>query len=131
MKKLLKLEGVRYLISGGSAVFTDFIIYFLLFKLLMISPSISKGISYISGAVIAYLINRLWTFESGKSHSVSRSFVKFSALYLTTFCLNIIVNRVVLNVSNWALLGFLAATTITIVCNYLGQKFWVFKRVVR
>ncbi len=130
MRNLLKHEGVRYLLSGGSAVFTDFLIYFLLFKMLLISPSVSKGISYISGAIVAYLINRLWTFESGKSHSISRSFVKFSVLYLTTFCLNIIVNRVVLNVSDWAILGFMAATFVTIVCNYLGQKFWVFKRIM-
>ena len=130
MRNFLKHEGVRYLISGGSAVFTDFLIYFLLFKMLLISPSVSKGISYISGAIVAYLINRLWTFEGGKSHSVSRSFAKFSILYLTTFCFNIIVNKVVLNIFGWAILGFMAATFVTIVCNYLGQKFWVFKKTV-
>ena len=129
MKKWFELEVVRYLVSGLSAVATDFLIYMMLYFIFEVNPSISKGISYISGALLAFLINRAWTFDAGKSHHTHIALIKFTVLYAFSFSLNVVINALVLNISEIALLGFSFATGTSIIVNYIGQKFWVFKKI--
>lgn len=128
MKKWFEIEIVRYIISGMSAVFTDFVSYILLYELLNINASISKGTSYILGAFLAFIMNKLWTFETAKSHKTHIALIKFTILYGFSFTLNILINAVVLELTAFTLFAFALATCTSIVVNYLGQKFWVFKK---
>jgi putative flippase GtrA len=122
----------RYVVSGVSAVVCDTAIYFILVNI--VTPSLAKAISFVSGTLVAYLLNKFWTFKKPKrSHT---EVVKFVALYVSTLGANVAVNRIVLDVLPMALpalaelsvqVGFLAATGTSTVLNYLGQKFWVFK----
>lgn len=128
MRKWFEIEIVRYIISGMSAVFTDFLSYILLYELLNVNASISKGTSYILGAFLAFIINKLWTFETAKSHKTHVALMKFIILYGFSFTLNIVINAVVLDLTSITLFAFTLATGTSIVVNYLGQKFWVFKK---
>ncbi len=122
----------RFLVAGGSAVACDTTVYWLLFAI--IPPSAAKAISFISGTIVAYLLNKFWTFKKPKrSHS---EVAKFICLYLTTLGANVAVNRMVLDSSSLlgstlqqysAQIAFFAATGTSTVLNYIGQKFWVFK----
>ncbi|MBX9666952.1 MAG: GtrA family protein [Candidatus Obscuribacterales bacterium] len=122
----------RFLVAGGSAVACDTTVYWLLFAVL--PPSVAKAISFIAGTIVAYILNKFWTFKKPKRSN--SEVVKFICLYLTTLGANVAVNRLVLDSSE--LLGstlqqyttqiaFFAATGTSTVLNYLGQKFWVFK----
>ena len=128
MRKWFEIEIVRYIISGMSAVFTDFVSYILLYELLNFNASISKGASYILGAFLAFIINKLWTFETAKSHKTHVALIKFVILYSFSFTLNILINAVVLELTAFTLFAFAIATGTSIVVNYLGQKFWVFRK---
>ena len=55
-------EILKFLIGGGSAVLIDAVIYAVLKQ--KINLSIAKAISYVSGAIVGFTINKLWTFES-------------------------------------------------------------------
>ncbi|MBX3073501.1 GtrA family protein [Candidatus Obscuribacterales bacterium] len=122
----------RFLVAGGSAVACDTAVYFLLLPFL--PPSISKAISFIAGTIVAFLLNKFWTFKKPKRSHVE--IVKFICLYLSTLGANVAVNRVMLDVAPTlipmlkpyeAQFAFLAATGTSTVLNFLGQKFWVFK----
>lgn len=120
----LKREMSRFIVAGFCAVGTDMGSYFLLLKVL--PHDYSKGISFLLGTIVVYFINKYWTFEK-KTKSYGE-IGKFATLYLSTLVANILVNRIVLNLFQSMLFAFLMATGVSAVLNFIGQKWWVFKR---
>ena len=118
-------EILRFLVGGGSAVLTDFITYHLLMRI-GVSVDISKAVSYVLGAAVGFVINKLWTFES-KEFKISE-IIKYIILYACSAAINTFVNSLVLGWFNIYILAFLAATGTSTVINYIGQKFFVFRK---
>ncbi len=122
MNKKDKKQIFRFLIAGFSAVGTDFFTYHLL--ILILSKSIAKGISFILGTIVAYLINKYWTFEK-KEKSYSEM-VKFMFLYLFTLSVNVGINKIFIMLNASINIAFLFATATSATLNFIGQKWWVF-----
>lgn len=120
----LKKEMKRFLVAGISAVLTDLTVYYLLLNVMTHSPA--KTLSFLAGTVVAYIINKYWTFEKhAKSY---KEMGKFSALYISTLGANVAVNKASLIIfPDWVFFAFLAATGTSTILNFIGQKFWVFK----
>ena len=121
--KSLKKEIPRFIIAGISAVFTDLISYIALLNFLQ--HDYAKTISFILGSVVAFNVNKYWTFE--RYLNSKYEIIKFIMLYATTLCLNIFTNRLSLELTDMILLSFFVATAISTMINFTGQKFWVFK----
>jgi putative flippase GtrA len=121
---LIKKELKRFIVAGICAVTTDLVAYYLL---LMVLPlNISKGISFLLGTVVAYIINKYWTFE--KKEKSYREMFQFGILYGFTLGANVLVNKIVLDLSNnTIILGFIVATGVSTILNFVGQKWWVFR----
>ena len=117
-----KKELSRFLLVGCSAVATDTLVYFILVQWMM--PSVAKAMSFTSGSVVAYVFNKYWTFE--QKHKSYSEVIRFSILYLSTLCVNVWVNKYVLNLSGSKEFAFLCATGTSTILNFIGQKFWVF-----
>ncbi len=125
IRHLFELEIVKYICVGGGAVLIDFIAYMIMIERLGMNHSVSKGISYILGALFAFVINKLWTFESKrKTHE---AFIRFVLLYAATFTANVLINATFLWIGFVPVIGFAFATVTSVVLNYVGQKYWVFK----
>lgn len=121
----MKREILWFLVAGFSAVGTDMSTYYALKLLLPVS--ISKAISFILGSIIAFIINKYKTFQ--KEEFVSSEIIKFAILYISTLGANVFVNKItLLLLPEWYFFAFLCATGTSTVLNYLGQKFWVFKK---
>ncbi len=125
LKKFSSKECAKFLVGGGSAVLTDFTLYYLLMHLGM-GTDISKLISYVSGAAVGFVINKLWTFQSKKFKT--SEIVKYIILYAVSAVANSLVNNLVLRIFSISLIAFLAATGVSTVINFLGQKFFVFTK---
>lgn len=121
--KLNGKELQRFLIVGFSAVGADGLVYFALINTL--DTNLSKMISFVSGSVLAFLLNKFWTFEN--SAPVRVQILKFSILYISTLFVNNYTNSAFLNMFGNTVFAFLVATGVSTVLNFLGQKFWVFK----
>ena len=119
----LKGELKRFLIAGLSAVGTDFITYYVMLNFL--HHDIAKTLSFISGTVVAFVVNKYWTFE--RYEKGYKQIFQFIILYSTTLFINVIVNRLVLNFAELVFLAFLIATGTSTILNFVGQKWWVFK----
>lgn len=117
-------EILKFLVGGGSAVITDAVMYILLRRLTDISTA--KAISYISGAAVGFVINKLWTFES-KRFKFSEVW-KYIGLYMCSAAANTYTNNMVLYFFSSSVFAFLCATGISTIMNFLGQKFIVFKK---
>ena len=63
VNKFNKIEILKFLVGGGSAVVTDFIAYKLLMNFGMDRNS-AKTISFICGSIVGFIINKYWTFKS-------------------------------------------------------------------
>jgi putative flippase GtrA len=120
---LIKKELKRFLVAGISAVGTDLAIYYVLLN--FFNTDISKAISFFLGTMVAYFINKYWTFEKKDKSYVE--IIKFGFLYSTTLGVNVMTNKIILDMFSITMLAFLIATGISTVLNFIGQKWWVFK----
>lgn len=122
----IKKEIARFLVVGFSAFGTDLLVYY--FLLHFFSHSLAKASSFITASILAYLLNKYWTFTQAR-----RSFleiVRFVILYISTLGANVAVNRIHLVLfPDWVFLAFLSASATSTVLNFIGQKWWVFKKV--
>ena len=69
----------KFLIVGMTTVFIDYLFYYFLF-LIGITTDISKGVSFIIGAIFAYIANKYFTFNYYEYSN--RSILFFCILYL-------------------------------------------------
>lgn len=122
MKTFSKKELLRFLIGGGTAVLIDFTSYHILFK--FIEMDYAKAISYILGAIVGFIINKLWTFE--KKQFRPTEILKYCILYACSAKINVVIYANVLKWLQCHIIAFLAATGTSTIINYLGQKFFVF-----
>ena len=125
MSRIKIKEVLRFLVGGGTAVVVDFCIYRLLL-LFSWNMDIAKMISFICGAGVGFIINKFWTFE--RKQFVIKEVLKYVALYTCTGVINAIVNRCTLSIIKIQIIGFLVATGVSTVLNFLGQKYVVFER---
>lgn len=122
---MIKKQAFRFIIVGMMSVLIDTSSYFILKA--FVPPFMAKGISFCLGTIIAYLLNKQWTFEE-KNHQKKKIF-RFVTLYMSTLCANVLVNSLVLIIFPKAyILAFLAATGTSTILNFIGQKWWVFKK---
>lgn len=113
----------KFFVAGVSAVTTDLIVYKLLISL--IGPEFAKGISFLTGTCVSYIINKYWTFNvQDKS---KKEVARFLCLYSSTLLLNVLTNAIVLEKTELVWLSFLLATAVSMTLNFIGQKWWVFK----
>lgn len=117
-------EILKFLVGGGSAVVVDALFYAILMA--YIDFSVAKAISYILGAFVGFIINKLWTFES-KKFKVSEIY-KYIILYACSALVNTRVNKFVIWIIPSTVFAFLCATGTSTVMNFLGQKFLVFRK---
>jgi putative flippase GtrA len=122
MNQKNKKQISRFLVAGFSAVATDWLSYH--FLIIILNKSLSKGISFILGTFVAYIINKYWTFEK-KEKSVSEA-GKFILLYLSTLLVNVGVNKLFIHLNAPINIAFLFATATSATLNFIGQKWWVF-----
>jgi len=97
-----------------------------------------KGTSFIIASISSYLWNKHWTFGAKNDSGTDKKEVgKFFGVTIIGFFLNIVLASVIVNVigpqgglspERWANVGALAATLISLIWNFVGYKFWVFKK---
>ncbi len=119
----LKKELKRFLIAGSSAVATDFVAYYIILNFLY--HDIAKILSFILGTIVAFVVNKYWTFERYEKNY--KQIFQFTIFYSATLFVNVMINRLVLDFTELVFLAFLIATGASTILNFVGQKWWVFK----
>lgn len=121
----MKKQVGRFIVTGVGAVITDLLVYQLLSFVMLVD--IAKAIGFMSGSILAYTVNKFWTFEQEKKSKTE--LVRFILLYASTLAINILINRLSLNYIQFeysVAFAFLAATGTSTVLNFIGMKFFVF-----
>lgn len=124
---------VRYLLSGGSAFFTEFLMFLLLYNVLGWPLYVANSLSFCSGLVISFTLNRRWTFGGGPQYN--RSGRAQFGLYVLLAGINLVFTNIAIGMLAVAGLRAFAAKllvmAIIVAWNFLIFKFLIFKfRVV-
>lgn len=114
----------RFLVVGLSAVATDYMVYMLLGRFL--PTAVAKAASFAAGAVLSFVLNRLFVFRAKEKGKVTTQVGAFVLLYATSLLLNMGVNASALALDLPRGLAWLLATGTSTVTNFLGMKFIVF-----
>ncbi len=129
----------KFIIIGGLNTFLDFAIFNLLIASSGIAAGLGlsffKGISFLVAVTNSYFWNKHWTFESGSKKELE--FIQFVVvstigLFINVGALSFIVNTVGapggISPTLWANFGALVAVAASLIWNFLGYKFIVFRR---
>lgn len=114
----------KYSGFGIISFFIDFFLYNFLSIYLNIDLNLSKFISFIAGSVNSFILNKKITFFS--TEKGFKEPLKFSMVYLSSLLVNYFSHKYLLNYfDNY--LPFIISTSLSVLINFTGLKFYVFK----
>lgn len=125
LKQFLQNKFFRFLLVGSCSTAIDFVIY-MLFSL-RIQINIAKTISMLMASVFSYAANKLFTFQDTHKTNVGY-LIRFYIVFVLNLATNIWVNYICYNSSENKVLSFVFATAVGMTLNYLGQRFFVFRK---
>ncbi len=148
MANLATLEKNKFFLQFGKFVIVGFIntaIDFAVLNLLMYLTNIYKGpeiiifnaISFTAAVTNSYLMNKYWTFGDRSRTGAAKQFVEFLAVSIIGIILNTAIVYSVttliqpmfgLGVKLWANFAKVIATAVVLGWNFIGYKFFVFKK---
>jgi len=111
----------------------DFTVFCILNSLFGINYVISQIVSYSSGTLNSYILNKFWTFDDTKTDKKTiKEIVQFiivnsASLGVSLIGLSILMNDGSINSCFAKIISMVLAQVV----NFLGYRFWVFGRIVK
>ena len=140
---LLQRPGFRqfakFCIIGASSTLIDFVISYVLLYKFGLNLTLAKSISFVFGVSNGFIWNSRWTFRGQSSGAQHEMYIKFIAVNLIGFVLNIIIFKGVIGLftgrfigqgrpAQWLfVLAYGVAVVITSAWNFFANKKWTFK----
>ncbi len=96
-----------------------------------------KSFSVLAAIINSYVWNKFWSFEKKEVHNVGEEFTQFLMVSLVGLLLNVGITAFVVNIigapagvaeKTWANVGGLTASILVLTWNFIGYKFFVFKK---
>lgn len=129
-KKNVKLfiQIFKFIIVGGMATVLDWILYYILYNYLGVSPLVANIISFSISTVYNYWASTKWVFVVNKNKSSKRLFIEFAlfsaiGLGLTELLLWIGIKVLFMD----AMLIKIIATIIVMIFNFITRKIFLEK----
>lgn len=128
LKKILKYNQFRYLLSGILA----FIIEFLCFTLLLALSNnllFSNTVSFIIGVLAGLIFHKLWTFAGNHQYrTVWQTAAVFAVALINLIITNVIIGWLVNNLSVQPYIAKVVVIALIVAWNYLLFNYIIFKR---
>jgi putative flippase GtrA len=124
---------IKFGCVGGLNTMVDFGIFSLLNSLFGFNYVISQILSYSSGTLNSYILNKFWTFNDSKtSKKTTKEIVQFivvnsASLGVSLIGLSILMKDRSMNPFFAKIISMVLAQVV----NFLGYKFWVFGKIVK
>lgn len=120
---------IKFSFVGILNTLIDFAVFFVGFYLFKLGYSISQAAGYICGMINSFLLNKSWTFEDKSNNKLIIKAIKFSivnivSLGVSIYAINFFAKKLFLNV----FFSKIFATVLAQGINFIGYKFWVFKK---
>lgn len=127
---LLKKRFIKFFLVSGIATILNFGVFYSLHKLFFLDYRLASGIGFFSGVVLGYFLNSRWTFKNNDEANPKKQFVKYYFVYFFSLGVNILfIDILVEYFKIYPSLANIITIGITFISNYLGTKYWVFKKL--
>jgi putative flippase GtrA len=106
--------------------------------------AVQKGVAFLVAVTMSYFLNKNWTFGDTSKQEQGKKFSQFLFVSIIGMVINISVSTVAVTYAKpvinsilqlsfltdqvWVSLGALTGTAFGLIWNFLGYKFWVFKK---
>lgn len=120
----------RFAIVGFANTAVDWLIFFTLshyFVWFFDRPLVANALGFAGGFTNSFILNRWWTFQSTSGQRFQQA-TKFFLVALVGLALSELVIAVVLPISDSRLVSKFAAVVVTLSWNFLGGKYWAFRK---
>lgn len=135
MIAFFQTEVFRFAVVGVVSTIVNYVVNFV-FIYYNYSAHLASGVGYLSGVLVGFPLNKLWSFQAEKKFNLME-FLKYMGLYVITLGVNIILSGLSYDLFNdrftdpmlakiWY---YLPVIVITTVLNFIGCKLLVFKGV--
>lgn len=133
MKKVVDIITYKFILVGIINTIFGTAIMFISYNTLNLSYWISSALNYILGSILSYFLNKYFTFQSqGKSfNEIIRFVVNIVCCYFIAYGIaKPVVMATLTDVSKMVQenIAMLVGMVMFVGLNYLGQRFFVFKR---
>ena len=133
MKKVVDIITYKFILVGIINTIFGTAIMFISYNTLNLSYWISSALNYILGSILSYFLNKYFTFQSqGKSfNEIIRCVVNIVCCYFIAYGIaKPVVMATLTDVSKMVQenIAMLVGMVMFVGLNYLGQRFFVFKR---
>ena len=135
IKKILSLEQSRFIIVGVMNTIIGTAAMLIAYNVFHLGYWVSSAMDYIIGSIFSYFANKHFTFKSEKKsgEEVIRFTINIVVCYFISYgvakpVMNMVLRNMNLSVSIFEQLSMILGMCIFIVLNYIGQKFFVFRK---
>ena len=118
---------IIYMIVGGINTAVDFMVFNLLYLFSPLAPAICNVISYISGILCSFLLNRGVTFKDGANQKMPKQVLRFLVVNGLSLGIGTLGVHFLYLAGLNATLAKGMITVLTAIINYFGYKLFVFE----
>lgn len=131
--KIIDKTTIKFILVGIINTIVGTSVMFLLYNLAGVNYWLSSASNYIVGSVVSYLLNKYFTFNNKEKSlkQVAKFAVNISVCYLLAYgiakpAVGVILSPLALTVKEN--LAMLVGMGLFVIFNYIGQRFFVFKK---
>jgi putative flippase GtrA len=119
-------ELMKYSVVAGTSASSDWLTFIVL-NLMMDNLLVAQGLSRCMGGLVSFLLNRHWSFRLQKGKGVAVETRRFLIIYALSYVLSLTTFYLLFEVVSLSpYLAKLAADTLSMLCNFIVMKTYVF-----
>jgi putative flippase GtrA len=124
----LTKEFLKFAIVGLINTVIHLIVLFILTEFFSIWYVLSSLIAFLVAVTNSFIMNTLWTFRKNIKHKTVMKYWKFFIVSVITALFNLFFLYIFTEfVGLWYMLSQFIAIVLTLMMNFIGNKFWTFK----
>lgn len=133
LKKFFDITMLKFIIVGIANTAFGMGIMFLFYNLFHFNYWVSSASNYIFGSILSYFLNKYFTFQnkSKDKRIIFRFVINITICYIVAYGVAQPVIKILFNTfpkGTQDNIAMLAGTVFFVGLNYLGQRFWAFKK---
>lgn len=124
---MIKQQFLKFIVIGVLSTIVNYSVFYILYEFLTLHYIAASALGFISGVIFGYELNKNWTFAVQKESS--RYFYTYFLVYLFSLVLGLMFLEflvsglgIIPELANFLTIGLTTCT------NFVGIKFWVFKK---
>lgn len=135
IRKILSLEQSRFLMVGVLNTIIGTTTMLIAYNIFHLGYWIASALNYIVGSIFSYFANKYFTFKSEKKSAseIIRFIINITVCYFISYSvakpvMEMVLKNIHLSVSMLEQISMFFGMGIFVVLNYIGQKFFVFRK---